>query len=239
MKTAMRAVMLILMMGVVGVTEGFAFDFEAVCPNGQTLYYQITDNENHYVTVVSSTFGYYNLNGEMTIPDVVTNDGISYKVTGIGEYAFYECTSLTSLTIGNSVTSMGSCAFAKCTGLKSVEIPNSVTSIGECAFYRCTGLKSLTIGNLVESIGYAAFAGCAGLTSLTIPNSVERIGDGAFNACTGLTEITSFAKSAPQIKNTTFCFPRQCGVLPKNMVTLISVCFISYNYYTHIYIFCQ
>lgn len=215
LKTVMRAVMLILIMGVVGITEGFAYDFEAVCPSGQTLYYQITDNENHYVTVVSPTFGYHNLNGEMTIPDVVTNvnDGISYQVTSIGEYAFYECTSLTSLTIGNSVTSMGSCAFAKCTGLKSVEIPNSVTSIGLCAFdgckglksveipnsvtsigdaafTGCTGLNSLTIGNLVESIGYAAFAGCEGLTSLTIPNSVTSIGDHAFYRCAGLTSLT-------------------------------------------------
>ena len=215
MKTAMRAVMLILMMGVVGVTEGFAFDFEAVCPSGQTLYYQITDNENHYVTVVSPTFGYDNLNGEMTIPDVVTNvnDSISYQVTSIGEYAFYECTSLTSLTIGNSVTSMGSCAFAKCTGLKSVEIPNSVTSIGLCAFdgckglksveipnsvtsigdsafSGCTGLTSLTIGNSVKSIGRFAFIGCSSVTSLTIPNSVTSIGDSAFERCKGLTSLT-------------------------------------------------
>ena len=229
LKTAMRAVMLILIMGVVGITEGFAYNFSAECETGQTLYYNITDNENHYVTVVSPTLGYYNLNGEMTIPDVVTNvnDGISYQVTSIGEYAFYECTGLTSVEIPNSVTSIGDNAFAKCTGLKSVEIPNSVTSIGLCAFdgckglksveipnsvtsigeyaFRgCTGLKSLTIGNLVESIGYAAFAGCKGLTSLTIPNSVTSIGDGAFAGCTGLTEITSFANSAPQIENTTF-----------------------------------
>ena len=215
MKTAMRAVMLILMMGVVGITEGFAQIFSAKCPSGQTLYYHITDNENHYVTVVSPTSGFYILNGEMTIPDVVTNDGISYKVTGIRDNAFNGCTGLTSVEIPNSVTSIGECAFYQCTGLKSVEIPNSVTSIGDnafsgcigltsveipnsvtdtsignSAFSGCTGLESLTIGNSVTSIGEFAFAGCAGLTSLTIPNSVERIGDGAFNACTGLTSLT-------------------------------------------------
>ena len=229
LKTAMRAVMLILIMGVVGITEGFAYNFSAECETGQTLYYDITDNENHYVTVVSPTLGYYNLNGEMTIPDVVTNvnDGISYQVTSIGEYAFYECTGLTSVEIPNSVTSIGDNAFAKCTGLKSVEIPNSVTSIGLCAFdgckglksveipnsvtsigeyaFRgCTGLKSLTIGNSVKSIGGFAFYHCSSVTSLTIPNSVKSIGDGAFAGCTGLTEITSFANSAPQIENTTF-----------------------------------
>ena len=229
LKTAMRAVMLILIMGVVGITEGFAYNFSAECETGQTLYYNITDNENHYVTVVSPTLGYYNLNGEMTIPDVVTNvnDGISYQVTSIGEYAFYECTGLTSVEIPNSVTSIGDNAFAKCTGLKSVEIPNSVTSIGLCAFDGCKGLKSveipnsvtsigdsafiacagltsLTIGNSVKSIGGFAFYHCSSVTSLTIPNSVKSIGDGAFAGCTGLTEITSFANSAPQIENTTF-----------------------------------
>ena len=190
MKTAMRAVMLILMMGVVGVTEGFAFNFEAVCPSGQKLYYQITDNENNYVTVVSPKFGFYNLNGKMTIPDVVTNDSISYKVTGIGDNAFNGCTGLTSVEIPNSVTSIGDNAFYQCTGLASVEIPNSVKSIGDNAFSGCSGLNSLTIGNSVKSIGYAAFGGCKGLTSLTIPNSVTSIGEYAFSGCTGLTSLT-------------------------------------------------
>ena len=134
MKTAMRAVMLILMMGVVGVTEGFAFDFEAVCPSGQTLYYQITDNENHVTVVSPPIFGYSNLNGEMTIPDTVTNGGIDYQVTSIGYNAFNGCTGLTSVKIPNSVTSIGECAFYRCTGLTSVEIPNSVTRIGDNAF---------------------------------------------------------------------------------------------------------
>ena len=180
MKTAMRAVMLILMMGVVGVTEGFAFDFEAVCPSGQTLYYQITDNENHVTVVSPPIFGYSNLNGEMTIPDTVTNGGIDYQVTSIGDNAFNGCT-----------------------GLTSVKIPNSVTSIGDNAFYRCTGLKSLTIGNLVESIGYAAFAGCEGLTSLTIPNSVTSIGLCAFDGCKGLKSV-EIPNSVTSIGNSAF-----------------------------------
>ena len=189
MKTAMRAVMLILMMGVVGVTEGFAQIFSAKCPSGQTLYYQITDNENHYVTVVSPTLGYFNLNGEITIPDVVTNDGIDYQVTSIGYNAFNGCTGLTSVEIPNSVTSIGDNAFSGCTGLKSLTIGNLVESIGYAAFAGCEGLTSLTIPNSVTSIGDQAFYRCAGLTSVKIPNSVTSIGEYAFSGCTGLTSV--------------------------------------------------
>ena len=203
LKTAMRAVMLILIMGVVGVTEGFAQNFSAECPSGQTLYYQITDNENHYVTVVSPTSGFYILNGEMRIPDVVTNGGIDYQVTSIGYNAFNGCTGLTSVKIPNSVTSIGECAFYRCTGLTSVEIPNSVTSIGDNAFSGCTGLKSLTIGNSVTSIGECAFYQCTGLASVEIPNSVKSIGDNAFSGCSGLTSV-EIPNSVTSIGNSAF-----------------------------------
>jgi hypothetical protein len=81
-------------------------------------------------------------------------------VESIGQYAFYGCSGLTSLTIGDSVTSIGSNAFYVCSGLTSVVIPNSVTSIEYAAFRSCTGLTSVTIGNSVENIGEYAFDGC-------------------------------------------------------------------------------
>ena len=56
---------------------------------------------------------------------------IAEGVTSISWYAFYNCRSLTSVTIPNSVTSIGEYAFYDCTSLTSVTIPNSVTSIGE------------------------------------------------------------------------------------------------------------
>ena len=50
---------------------------------------------------------------------------IPNSVTSIGNYAFYGCTNLTSVTIPNSVTSIGDCAFEGCTSLASITIPNS------------------------------------------------------------------------------------------------------------------
>ena len=67
------------------------------------------------------------------------------------------------MTIGNSVTAIGDYAFFGCSGLTSVTIPKSVTIIGNRAFYNCTGLTSVTIPNSVTAIGDFAFYGCSGL----------------------------------------------------------------------------
>ncbi len=125
------------------------------------------------------------LNGE-EIKDLV----IPESVTSIGKFAFYGCSSLTSITIPNNVTSIGESAFEECSGLTSIDIPNSVTSIGEWAFNRCSGLTSINIPNSVNTIGGSAFSECSGLTSINIPNSVTSIGSGAFQYCSNLTSIT-------------------------------------------------
>ena len=64
-------------------------------------------------------------------------------LTGLGKGAFYNCSGLTSITIGGSVTSIGMAAFCNCTGLTSITIPDSVTSIGTWAFCSCSSLTSI------------------------------------------------------------------------------------------------
>ena len=98
--------------------------------------------------------------GSVTIPPNVAYSGKNYDVTSIGQYAFYGCSDLTSVTIGNSVTSIGGSAFRNCSGLTSVTIPNSVTSIGGSACRNCSGLTSVTIPNSVTKIGNYAFYNC-------------------------------------------------------------------------------
>ena len=113
-----------------------------------------------------------------TIKHVVIAD----TFTSIGNYAFYDCTGLTSVTIPNSVTSIGDYAFGGCSGLSSVTIPNSVTSIGSSAFYGCSGLKSIVIGSGVTSIpDYSLYTGKS-IESLTIGSSVLSISYVAFSA---------------------------------------------------------
>ena len=138
------------------------------------------------------------------IPPTVTYDGVDYDVTGIGQYAFYICSGLTSITIPNSVTSIGKYAFEGCSGLTSVTIGNSVTSIGDYAFYGCSGLTSVTIPNSVTSIGEGAFHGCSGLTSITIGSGVKRIYSQAFASCKELTDVYCLAEMFPNTSTDAF-----------------------------------
>ena len=148
--------------------------------------------------------------------DLVTAVNLT-TATKISSYAFYNCSGLISVTIGNGVTSIGRYAFGGCSGLTSITIPDSVTSIGNSAFWKCSGLTSVTIGNGVTAIENSAFYGCSGLASViwnakncaeagcdanliffgcsnlatvVIGKNVEQIPSYAFSGCSGLTSVT-------------------------------------------------
>ena len=146
---------------------------------------------------------------------VIKFDG---EVTTIGYEAFWDCSSLTSVTIPDSVTTIWAIAFGGCSslrefngkyasedgrcliiddtlnsfapaGLTEYTIPDSVTIIGNYAFYSCSSLTSVTIPDSVTTIGAWAFRGCSSLTSVTIPDSVTTIGGSAFSGCSSLREF--------------------------------------------------
>jgi len=137
---------------------------------------------------VSSTD--YAISGDITIPSLVKNNGITYSVVSIDDDAFDYCKDLTSIIIPDGVNSIGREAFGSCDKLSDVTIPDSVTSIGERAFFSCDNLTSIIIPDSVTSIGSDAFSGCDRLTSITIPDSVTFMGDGVFSACKKLVSVT-------------------------------------------------
>ena len=119
----------------------------------------------------------------LTIPDTGTDI--------IRPYAFFGCSGLTSVIIGNSVTSIDNYAFDSCTGLTSVTIPDSVTSIGWSAFSGCSGLTSIIIPDSVTSIGSYAFKYCSSLANIALlPTTPPTLGSTAFDEISSSAVIT-------------------------------------------------
>ena len=134
------------------------------------IYYNLKPGNQAEVTQVNDYVeaNPSNYSGAVVIPEKFNYKGVMYTVTSIGEYAFYDCWNLVSVTIPNSVIIIETGAFNGCSGLTSVTIPNSVTSIGDYAFSYCTDMTSVTIPNSVTTIGEYAFCSCIGLTSVHI-----------------------------------------------------------------------
>ena len=181
-----------------------AHDFEV-----DGIYYNIISASDLTVEVTYKGNSYDEISneysGEVVIPSTVSYKSKTLTVTSIGERAFYECSGLTSVTIGNSVTSIGYYAFSNCTSLKDLRIEDGETTLslgdesyysykGKGLFYDCP-LESLYLGRNIQyqtgsDYGYSPFYGKTTLKSVTIGNSVKSIGDRAFSDCGGLTSVT-------------------------------------------------
>ena len=146
--------------------------------------------------------------------DVVKNVLVKYNGPGgkviipagvmtIGEYAFYHCSTLTSVTIPESVASIGKGAFSYCCNLTKVNIPKGVTSIENYTFAFCQNIPELIIPNGVKTIGEQAFYGCRNLKDVTIPSTVTNIKNSAFSGCRSFKNIV-IPNSVTNIGNNAF-----------------------------------
>ncbi len=150
------------------------------------------DNEDGEVSIyeakqVTSIYqGYFNGSA------IVSFDELKYftNLTTIGNSAFRNCKSLTSVTLPESVSAIEEYAFYACESLASVNIPKSVTAINRYTFYGCKSLTSIELPQVITSISEYTFSGCSSLSSVNIPNGVTTIGERAFENCSNLTAIT-------------------------------------------------
>lgn len=114
----------------------------------------------------------------------------SSPLSSAGKVLVYDIET-TDIEIPNTVTSIGNFTFYQCRKIKSLSIPGSVSKIGSSAFEDCTGLTSVTLSYGNTFISGSAFEGCTGLKELTIPGSVNFIGINAFKNCRNLLSIVS------------------------------------------------
>lgn len=147
---------LLLLLGINCYAQGYSFS--SVCSTGQTLSYNTTSDSTVSVSPTGDQMG------RLIIPEEVIFNGITYKVTGIPNYAFYGCSSLTSIYIPNSVKRIGSFSFASCLNIDTLFLGRDIEQIGSACFngswintviFNCKELPSHISGDTM-------FLGCTG-----------------------------------------------------------------------------
>lgn len=189
-----------------GVGSSFAFEYGG-------LTYRIIDSDAKTVKVSYQGSSEMNMTpytlSTVNIPSTVPFNESTYTVVEIGDYAFQNAYSLSSITIPSTVKTIGNYAFqytsftsidlstienigdgifGGCTNLSSVKLPETLTEIPNSMFWGCTSLTSFTFTDKIERIGDSAF-GATGITTITIPKTVREIGGSAFGNCEKLKNV--------------------------------------------------
>lgn len=180
------------------------YNKESTFINGNYIY-EIMDDEQNEVELSSTA------NQTLTsvdIPAEVNYKGTKYKVTSIGEKAFYKNVKIKKVTIGSNVTSIENYAFYGCKNVTSIKFGKKVELIGDSSFRKCTKLKSIVLPKSMEELGKNAFYGCKRLKTITInANSVINVGKNALKGIskTAVIKVPSkqLSKYQKQIKTKT------------------------------------
>ena len=122
---------------------------------------------------------------------------VGEKLSGIGDYAFYDCANLTSITLNNGLNTIGVGAFANCINMSEVNIDQHsyVSVIGDYAFYNCQALSTFTVPNSVRTLGNSVFEDCFAITEIEISGKGENVllsnlGTNVFRGCEHLQSLT-------------------------------------------------
>ncbi len=169
---------------------------EAAAFKGCSKLATVTFEKDSQLKTIGGGYSYSNYYGAFS-DCPITSIEIPASVTTIEASAFYDCSSLTTVTFekGSQLKTISYDAFSDCP-ITSIEIPASVTTIGTSAFANCSSLATVTFekGSQLKTIagGYysGTFYGCTALTSIEIPASVETIEAAAFKGCSSLATVT-------------------------------------------------
>jgi len=232
--------LLTMMLTLIWTTLAWCATFSAEISNGITMQFKVISEDEKTCMVKDYGAIPKATTGEIIIPSVVNG----YTVKEIGEYAFENCQSITSVTIPEGMTTIGWCAFTGCTSLMTIDIPSTVNEIAGLAFYNSTSLvnvslpeglqvladhafcnaesiESITVPSTVQAIGLGVFKGCKNLKSVRIQEGVSSIGESSFKDCTNLISI-SIPNTVTSIGSEAFenCSKLEEIVLP-GMITTI------------------
>ncbi len=183
----MRKNSLLVALALTTLSTVWAEDFRVANSDGVMIPYKILNTTDNEVEVDQGG----NYQGDVVVPSTVTNNGITYTVTGIGGWAFNGKGDMTSITLPNTITVIGRSAFESCHKLTSLTIPASVTTINDYCFYGLKNVKTIEFcepANLT-TLGKNAFGSQSNLESVNIPSSITTIPESLFEQCSSLKKI--------------------------------------------------
>ncbi len=198
MKTNLLIVLFLLLTQVVSAANGVLINGIYYLLDSSKKEAEVTKGPNSDVSIFDDTSLTYYTN-TVTVPQSVTYNGVTYKVTSIGKGAFAVNRRLKKVNLPESVVSIQENAFTSCDDLQSIYIPKSVKYIEYGAFYGCIGLNSVVVDK--DNKNYDSRNNCNGIIetetnelifgnqNTKIPNSVTRIGEWAFAGQSLLTTV--------------------------------------------------
>lgn len=184
--------------------------------------------------------GYYgNMNGIVYIPDVVVKDGLSYRVVGVGQNAFYLNSTVTAVNLGKYVSSVDTTAFVACDALSAFSVSEESTFFSSIdgilydkmglQLYKYPGAKGdkeFSIPTSVLTISTNAFYDACNIKKIYVPQTVTTINRGAFYGCDTLEEITIPFVGGNSSDRNTFYYVFRYGTgssqytVPKSLTTI-------------------
>ena len=198
MKTNLLIVLFLLLTQVVSAANGVLINGIYYLLDSSKKEAEVTNGPNSDVSIFDNTSLTYYTN-TVTVPQSVTYNGVTYKVTSIGQNAFAVNRRLKKVNLPESVVSIQENAFTCCDDMQSIYIPKSVKDIEYGAFYGCIGLNSVVVDK--DNKNYDSRNNCNGIIetetselifgnqNTKIPNSVTRIGEWAFAGQSLLTTV--------------------------------------------------
>lgn len=231
-----------ILMFCVAAFVGRAQDFSMVVGSGQTLYFNIIAGgvevtyPNHTSMPVNGWDGYTRPTGALQIPASVNYNGEVLNVLQVGQLAFYECTGLSSVTIGGGVTWLGNSAFNGCSGLQAVVIPASVDTIGMRVFEGCTAMADVWCNRATppSASPYAFYNLSLASSTLHVPSGSQA----AYAAAAPWSSFGSILADGPQVTLSLAANDPQRGTVigggTYNAGTVLSITALASNGYSFV-----
>lgn len=228
-----------LVLSIVLVNPALAYDVEV-----DGIYYNIVEKaKTAEVTFKDKNYNSYS--GDIVLPKTITYNNMQYNVGSIGENAFYNSKSMTTIAIPETLKKVHETAFVNCLGLTGVYIndlaswcnidfgngvnENYLLYYAKNIYLNNNLLTDLIIPNGIEEIKSKSFSYCKNLVSVEIPNTVVKIGNRAFSNCKRLTKI-NIPESIVEIGFSAF---ENCSLLDRVDITNIGswckINFVTYN----------